>query len=113
MARKLCPACKTLKGASATTCDCGHVFDAATVVLPTAPKICPHCGASNSQKAHTCHCGRHFDLDVRQTRAVIVTRRNRGLVLSLLGGLALVGQIALAVVGSFLSVWLMLGATVA
>jgi hypothetical protein len=109
MARKFCPACKSLKGASATTCECGHVFDASTIVQPPTPKLCPFCGAGNPQNAHTCHCGRHFDLDANQTRAVIVRGRNRGAVFAVLGAITLVAEIALAVFGGFVSAWLFLG----
>lgn len=109
MARKLCPACGTLKGGSAKTCDCGHVFDEKSIVVPAAPKICPHCGAGNAQSAHTCHCGRHFDLDEKATRAVIVRRRNRGLSLVVVGAALIATELVVALTVGISSFWLFLG----
>jgi hypothetical protein len=108
MARKFCPACNKLKAGSATECECGHVFDAASIVAVAAPKICPHCGAGNPQKAHTCHCGRHFDLDDHETRAVMVRRRNRGQWMFFTGLVTLGLDIASYVFGGPSTMWLIL-----
>jgi hypothetical protein len=98
-----------LVGGSAIDCECGHVFDASTIVVRKPPKLCPFCGVANPATAQTCHCGRHFDLDPDQSRAVVRRRMRYGVFLSVVGLAGLVGAAVAFMFAGFVSAWPLIG----
>jgi hypothetical protein len=94
MARKHCPACNLVCGASAATCSrCGHEF-APGEPTATSPGVrrCLECGLTSPGSARICQCGADLEIDPAEVRGLIAQRRShaRGLI---------VGSVLLAVFG--------------
>jgi hypothetical protein len=82
MARKQCPQCKRVTGASASTCGgCGRVFAALSLMPSVRAKRCVQCGTVNPGSVERCQCG--FDLDVEPAafRSLVLARRRHAQVL--------------------------------
>jgi len=97
MARKTCPICKQLTGASSETCSrCGHVYAAQSVALVEARPVkrCLMCGLTNLATAERCECGADLEIDPADLRSWSAHRRSTGWAM-------LVGSIALGL-GSIL-----------
>jgi len=94
MARKTCPACKTMTGASSTTCNkCGHAFEAVAVVASDKrPQRCAMCGIVNDRSVKRCQCGFEFDMPPEEARPFYQARRTNAWFL-------LIGSIALGAIG--------------
>ena len=104
MARKSCPQCKLVTGASSTTCSrCGHEF-APAVVAPTEQRArrCAMCGIVNSSSVTRCQCGFDFDMPQEDLRGFYQSRRSNAWVL-LIGSatLGIFGTLGLALFVAF------------
>jgi hypothetical protein len=98
VARKICPVCKRLTGASSTTCSgCGHEFAATTVVSPVVRRVnrCPMCGISNEASRRQCQCGHVFETDPAALRDLL--RSQRSVARTMLVGSIVLGVLGLAV----------------
>lgn len=95
MARKACPQCNQVTGASQKTCSkCGHAFAAVAVPAATGrPKRCAMCGIVNASSVRRCQCGFDFDQEPEDLRAFYRSRRANA------WGL-LIGSAALGVLGT-------------
>jgi hypothetical protein len=95
MARKTCPQCKQVTGASSKTCSkCGHEFAAIAAPIETArPKRCAMCGIVNAASVTRCQCGFDFEQEPEDLRAFYKSRRANGWIL-------LIGSAALGVFGT-------------
>jgi hypothetical protein len=94
MARKSCPKCKLVTGASTKTCSkCGHEF--APIALPEERRArrCAMCGIVSPSSVSRCQCGFDFDQAPEDLRAFYQTRRSVGWAL-------MIGSVCLGVFGS-------------
>lgn len=107
MARKTCPQCKTVTGASSTTCNrCGHAFETvAVVVADRRPQRCAMCGIVNDRSVKRCQCGFEFDMPPEEARPFFQARRANAWFL-------LIGSIALGAVGLVILVVILLASPV-
>jgi hypothetical protein len=116
MARKRCPQCNLVTGASTETCSrCGHAF-AAVALEPTAKaKRCVQCGLVHPATVRRCRCGFEFDtmMDPVEWRTLLVQRRSHGR--SLIAGSIVLGTLAGMLFGALTIVagWVALGAMTA
>jgi hypothetical protein len=102
MARKTCPQCKHVTGASAKTCSkCGHEFATVSAVTATRAQRCAMCGIVNASSVRLCQCGFDFEQPPEDLRAFYQSRRSNAWVL-------LVGSVCLGVFGTLGIVALML-----
>ena len=95
MARKSCPQCKLVTGASSNKCSrCGHEF-AAVTTLPVAARArrCAMCGIVNSAAVTICQCGFDFDMPQEDLRGFYQSRRSNAWVL-------MIGSACLGVFGT-------------
>jgi ABC-type taurine transport system substrate-binding protein len=96
MARKTCPQCKLVTGASTTTCSrCGHQFAPVAPQVETRARRCAMCGIVNPSTVARCDCGFEFEQAPEDLRAFYQTRRSVGWAL-------LAGSIALGIIGTAL-----------
>ncbi len=94
MARKTCPQCKLVTGASTTTCSrCGHQFAPIEAPLERRARRCAMCGIVNPSSVSRCDCGFEFDMAPEDLRSFYQTRRSVAWAL-------LAGSIALGVLGT-------------
>ena len=94
MARKTCPQCKHVTGASSKTCSkCGHEFAAAPAVADSRAQRCAMCGIVNSSSVRRCQCGFDFEQPPEDLRAFYQSRRSNAWVL-------LIGSVCLGVFGT-------------
>jgi hypothetical protein len=117
MARKTCPQCKRITGASAMTCSgCGHAFGPAAVAVAQGPAVkrCLMCGLTNVATATRCECGADLDVDPADLRTLIAHRRSSAWALLLgsivLGIASIIGGVVLLVGLSLVSPKLSIGA---
>ena len=104
MARKTCPQCKQVTGASSKTCSkCGHAFAArAAPIDPGRAKRCAMCGIVNSSTVARCQCGFDFEQEPEDLRAFYKSRRANAWVLLITGsGLGVFGTLGLALFVAF------------
>src|SRR5438552_5664924 len=98
MARKVCPQCKLVTGASSATCSrCGHVFAPTEVPQARRAQRCVMCGIVNASSASKCDCVFLFDQAPEDLRAFYLARRSVAWVL-------MIGSIVLAIGGCALLV---------
>ena len=103
MARKVCPQCKRITGASAQTCSgCGHTFEALALVEERRARRCLECGLVHPATARRCQCGFEFDIDPVDLRAVLARQRSAGR--GMIATSAVVGVVGLVVCGAFVLV---------
>ena len=101
MARKVCPECKAVTGASSKTCKrCGHTFDAVALAEPSRVRRCAMCGLTNLASTTKCQCGFDFDEAPEDLRAFYKSRRMNAWVL-------LFGAVTLGLVGCLISMFLL------
>lgn len=95
MARKTCPQCNQVTGASQKTCSkCGHEFASVAAAQATGrPNRCAMCGIVNAASVRRCQCGFDFDQEPEDLRAFYQSRRANAWVL-------LIGAAALGVLGT-------------
>ncbi len=104
MARKVCPACKKLTGASATDCECGHTFPESSIVAARrTTKQCPSCRTAQPLLLEVCACGHQFE-DVVELRAELVGRVHVAWSYIVIGVLVLGGCAGIALATS--GVWI-------
>jgi len=102
MARKACPKCKRVTGASARTCSgCGHVFENVEVAKAEGVKRCVECGVISRASVEQCQCGFRFDVAPEDLRGLLAQRRSAAtgmlvgsIALGILSALAFLGLIA-------------------
>lgn len=100
MARKVCPECKAVTGASTTTCKrCGHTFEVTALAEPSRVRRCAMCGLTNLASTTKCQCGFDFEQAPEDLRAFYTSRRRNAWVL-------LTGGVMLGIVGSTMSMLL-------
>ncbi len=77
MARKSCPQCKLVTGASTKTCTrCGPEFAAAAApAIERRARRCAMCGIVNSATVTRCQCGFDFEQEPEDLRTFFKTRR--------------------------------------
>jgi len=103
MARKTCPQCKQVTGASTKTCSkCGHEFAPIDVPVATGrAKRCAMCGIVNASNVSRCQCGFDFEQEPEDLRAFYKSRRANAWVM-LVGG-ALLGVFGTLGLGLFVA----------
>lgn len=109
MARKFCPNCNRLNGGTATECSqCGHVFDAASMVESKPSRRCLLCGASNPHNAQRCRCGEDLDINLDEVRVRLRSQRTNGAIVAGVAIVVLAGMVVWLFAGQSLWVWLFL-----
>jgi hypothetical protein len=116
MARKHCPQCNLVTGASTTTCSgCGHTFESVALAATARAKRCIQCGLVHPSTVRRCRCGFDFDVmvDPVEWRALLVERRSHGR--SLVAGALVLGTLAVVLCGALMMIagWVAIGALVA
>jgi hypothetical protein len=94
MARKTCPQCKLVTGASSKACSrCGHEFAEVKQVADSRAQRCAMCGIVNAASVRRCQCGFDFDQAPEDLRAFYQSRRANAWIL-------LIGSVCLGVFGT-------------